>query len=192
MNKEDFYTLGHVSKSFGIKGELIFFLDVDNPQKYKQLESVFIEINMQLVPFFISRIQVKKDTAIVQLEGVDSLEKAEDLVKAELFLPLKSLPVLKGKDFYFHEILGFKVLDKNYGDIGLVDKILDYPQQKIFQIKKNFKEILIPIKKDFIIKVDRENKILEINAPPGLIDVYLDDSKDDSETDFDLGTEIDS
>ena len=185
MNKDDFFTLGHISKCFGIKGELIFFLDVDNPGKYKKLESVFIEINQQLVPFFILKIQIKKNTAIVHLEGVDSLSKAEELVKAELFLPLKLLPSLKGKDFYFHEIIGFKVIDALHGEIGIVESILDYPQQNIIQIKKDFKEILIPIRKDFIGNIDRENKVLHIQAPPGLIDVYLENPKND------LGMEID-
>ena len=173
MNREDFFNLGHISRMVGIKGEMVFFLDVDFPQRYKNLKSVFIEVNNQLLPFFILRIQIKKNTAVVQLEGIDSYNKAEELVKSELFLPLSLLPSLKGKEFYFHEIIGYKVIDKTFGDIGLVESILDFPQQSIFQIKKEYKEILVPVNEDFIIKIDRENKILEINAPPGLIDIYM-------------------
>ena len=173
-DKNDYFTLGHITKTVGMKGELAFFLDVDFPQKYKNLESVFVEINGDLLPFFISRIQIKKNTAMVFLEGIDNLERANELAKSTLFLPLKSLTPLKGKNFYFHEIIGFKVIDNTNGDIGTVDTILEFPQQNILQIKNGNKEILIPVRNEFIQKVDRENKIIEISAPNGLIDLYLD------------------
>ena len=174
MNKQDCFNLGHVSRTVGLKGGLEFFLDVDVPDNYKKLESVFIEINEQLIPFFITQVQIKKNRAIVQLEGIENINKAEAFVKAALYLPLTKLPPLKGKNFYFHEIIGFKVIDKIYGDIGMVESILDFPQQNILQIKNGPKEILIPARREFINEVDRGNKIIKMEAPPGLIDVYLD------------------
>ena len=177
MNKEACFNLGYIIRTVGLKGALEFLLDVDVPDNYKKLKSVFIETNGQLLPFTVKQVQqLKKNKAVVLLEGIDSIEKAEKFVKSGLFLPLSSLPPLKGKDFYFHEIIGFKAIDKTHGDIGIVESILELPQQNIIQLKKNYKEILIPVKADFIVKIDRENKTLELDAPEGLIDVYLNDS----------------
>lgn len=173
MTKNECFSLGYISKRSGNNGELAFVLDVDDPLRYKKLKSVFIELNAALVPFFITKIQLRNNIAVVSLEGVDSIEKAEELVKAELYLPLSMLPGLKGKKFYFHEIPGFTVIDKNYGNIGIVEKVLDFPQQAVLQIKKDTHEILIPAREEFIISIDRDARQIEVQAPDGLIDIYL-------------------
>ncbi|NVO04222.1 MAG: 16S rRNA processing protein RimM [Bacteroidetes bacterium] len=175
MDKKDFFYLGTFSKTYGLKGELNIALDVDNPDKYKKLESIFVEFNEQLVPFFIEEILVKSQqkTAIVKLADVVTIDKAKTLIGHSIFLPLSMLPPLKGNKFYFHEIIGFDVEDVEFGYVGKVDMVIDSLQHPILQIKREYKEVLIPLIDEFIIKVDRKNKKLEIKAPEGLIELYL-------------------
>ena len=73
---------------------------------------------------------------MVALDGIDHTDKAKELVGTSLYLPLHMLPPLKGNKFYFHEVVGFAVLDKKHGNIGEVETVLDFPQQAILQIKK--------------------------------------------------------
>jgi len=182
MNKNDLFILGYISKTVGIKGEVVFNLDVDDPKRYKNLESVFIEINNGLVPFFIKSIQLRGNTAVVSIEGFDNPQKAAELVGTTLYLPLNLLPTLKGNKFYFHEVSGYTVIDKQFGNIGTVETVLDFPQQAILQIKKGEKEILIPVKDEFILSIDRANKTIHTQAPDGLIELYLADNvKSDEE-----------
>lgn len=186
MTKNDCFNLGYIAKRSGNHGELTFVLDVDDPLKYTKLDSVFIDINNSLVPFFIKRIQVRNTNATVQLEGIDSIEKAEELLKRSLYLPLTTLPPLKGKKFYFHEMPGYTVHDKQHGDIGVIEEVLDFPQQAIFKIKMGIHEILIPAKEEFIVRIDRSKRHLELEAPEGLIDLYLSlKEEDDSEKETD-------
>ncbi|MES2590289.1 MAG: ribosome maturation factor RimM [Bacteroidota bacterium] len=173
MTKNECFNLGYIAKRVGNFGELAFVLDVDNPGKYQKLESVFVELNNTLVPFFIKKIHLRGNTAVATVEGIDTIDKAEELIKSGLYLPLSMLPPLKGKQFYFHEMPGYTVIDKTYGEIGVVEKVLDYPQQAIFQVKKDDHEILIPAKDDFIVSINRDTKQLHINAPEGLIDIYI-------------------
>lgn len=173
MTKDECFNLGYISRRVGNFGELAIIMDVDSPERYKKMETIFIEINNTLVPFFIKKISLRSNTAVVTIDGIDSIEKAEELVKSSLYLPLSMLPPLKGKKFYFHEIPGFTVTDKIHGNIGVVEKVLDFPQQVILQIKHGEQEILIPAKEEFIISIDRNAKNLNIAAPEGLIDLYL-------------------
>lgn len=187
MIKNDCFILGYVARRVGNHGELAFILDVDTPSRYQKLESVFIEINNTLVPFFIKKNQIKGTTATVTIEGIDSIDKAENLVKSTLYLPLSFLPPLKGKKFYFHEMPGFTAFDKSYGEIGIVTEVLDFPQQAIFSIKQGKYEILIPAKEEFIISINREKKRLELDAPEGLIDLYISNKEtDESEKETDI------
>ena len=59
--------------------------------------------------------------------------------------------------------------------IGILEQVIEYPAQPLFQIMKNGVEVLIPVIDEVIDKVDRENKTIYINAPNGLIELYLGD-----------------
>ena len=91
------------------------------------------------------------------------------------FTPQPLLPKLTGNQFYFHEVVGFRVVDSNHGDIGTLEQVIEYPAQPLFQIMKNGVEVLIPVIDEVIDKVDRDNKTIFITAPNGLIELYLDD-----------------
>jgi 16S rRNA processing protein RimM len=174
MNKEDFYYLGKILKTHGNKGQVQVHLDVDDPETYHKLESVYLDLHGERIPFFITTLELKHNRkAIVQFQDFDTLEDAESLQGLEMYLPIAELPALKGNQFYYHEIKGFEVVDKNHGNIGVVEDILELPHQSLFQIRFGEKEILIPIVDDIIHKVDRKKKILVIGAPEGLIEIYL-------------------
>lgn len=174
FQKEDCFRLGHVSKAHGYKGEVSIFLDVDDPYDYKELESVFVEIDGKLIPFFLEYIRLRNNSyAVVKFELVDTEKQVNLLLRKDLFLPLEVLPETEGNEFYYFEIEGYKVIDEKHGEIGIVMGIIDLSGNPIIQIDANDKEILIPKQNEFIDKVDRENQILYIKAPPGLIEMYL-------------------
>ena len=64
MQKEDCYFLGKITRKHGLSGNLILKLDTDQPEIYKKLESIFVEINGLLVPFFIEKIIWSKQDSL--------------------------------------------------------------------------------------------------------------------------------
>lgn len=173
MKKEDCFYLGIITKPFGYKGELVIYLDVDDPTQYIDLPTVLVDMGTGLIPFFIEKLSLKNNNATIRLQDV-SPEMALTLVKKELYLPLNLLPKLKGNKFYFHEVIDFDVIDSAKGLIGKIEKVLDYPAQPILQVlNSDNKEILIPIADDIVLKVDRKNKKMEVKVPQGLIELYL-------------------
>lgn len=174
MLKQDCFYLGKIVSKFSFKGELLIKLDTDEPEAYTELESVFVDINDNLVPFFIEKSSLHRSTLLrVRFEDVDTEAEADDLIKCDVYLPLTMLPDLDGDKFYFHEIIGYTAVDANYGNIGIIKGINDNSSQALFEIENNGKEILIPVNDDFIIKVDKKNKTILLDTPPGLIDLYL-------------------
>ncbi len=174
MNKADCFHLGYVAKLHGFKGEVSLFLDVTNPDDYSRLDSVFIEINGQLTPFFVSSIKLKnKGFVAVKFEGVDSEKEAKSLLRKNVFLPEQALPQLRGNEFYDHEVLGFEVIDINYGLVGVLNTIIDLPVNPLLRIMKDDIEVLIPLNQEIVKQVDRVHKKLHILSPEGLIDLYL-------------------
>lgn len=172
MEIKDCFYLGKVSKPFGFKGELVLFFDVDTPEEYSELDGVYIEINKRLVLYPIETIRVRSNKATVRFSDI-SPEDALKLIGKDLYLPLELLPVLEGNKFYYHEIIGFEVIDAEKGNIGVIKKVLEYPATPLFSIDFKGKEILMPIIDSVIDNVDRETKTIYINAPKGLIELYI-------------------
>ena len=175
MNKADCFHLGYVAKLHGFKGEVSLFLDVTNPEDYIDIDNVFIDINNQLTPFFIESFKLKNHPfAAVKFEGINSEMDAKIILRKNLYLPSSILKELEGNNFYDHEVVGYKVIDEQYGEVGILESIIDLSVNPLIQVMNGSKEVLIPLLDDLVKKVDRDNKILYINAPTGLISLYLD------------------
>lgn len=177
MKIENCFYLGYVSKSIGNKGELAFKLDVDSPSSYEGMDAVFLQIqpkDIQLVPFFMEAAKLQNNNLLrCKLEGVDSQADAKSLIGKSLYLPIEALPKLEGNQFYFHEIIGFEVIDQEKGKLGKVDKVLEFSTSNLLSIPHGNTEILIPINDESIIEVDRDQKTLKVKTTEGLIDLYL-------------------
>lgn len=181
MEKENCFYLGKITRTVGFKGEVVLFIDADNPESYSDLKSVFIDLAGNLVPFFVEYTgSLQKGNQLkIKFLDINSQEQSSQLQNCEIYLPLEFLPPLKGNNFYFHEIAGFCAIDKEFGNIGIIRQILDYPGNPLFDIRFGDKELLIPVRDEFIEKVDRENKTIFLNSPQGLIEIYLDDNQRD-------------
>lgn len=174
MRKEDCFYLGKIVRKFSFKGELLAKLETDEPEEYEEMESVFVNFNDNLVPFFIESCQLHKSTLLrINFEDVDTEEDADDLIGAELYLPLDLLPKLRGNQFYYHQITGYTVEDINYGTVGTIKSVNDNTAQALFVIENKDKEVLIPINDEFIEEVNHDKKLIVLNTPEGLIDIYL-------------------
>ena len=173
MMHKDYFYLGVITKPFGYKGQLFIYLDTDQPEKYKSLDAVFMEVDGDMIPYMIEDMQLRPgNSAVVKFTDIDG-DEAKSLIKSELYLPLSMLPPLTGNKFYYHEVIGFTVIDKEKGNIGICQDFIEVSQQPIMQIDFHGKEILIPAVDEFLKEIDREQKIIHIEAPDGLIDIYL-------------------
>ena len=174
MRKQDCFYLGKIVRKHSFKGEVVAKLDTDEPELYKNLESVFVALGNDLVPFFIEESLLQKGNQLrIQFEDVESEADADAIMGSGLYLPLEFLPKLSGNKFYFHEIIGFNIEDVNYGNVGVITGINDSSAQPLFEIDSNGVEVFIPMIDDFIKKVDRDNKKIIVESPAGLIDLYL-------------------
>lgn len=174
MKKEDCFYLGKIVKKYSFKGEVLLKLDTDQPELYEQLDALFLDLNNSLIPYFIEKAQLhKSDVLRIKFEDVSTEGAAEELLKKEVYLPIDLLPKLEGNRFYYHEVIGFEVIDENFGSVGLISNINDTTAQALFEIDREGTELLIPLNDDIIRSVDRNKKTVTVHTPPGLIDLYL-------------------
>ena len=177
MQVDDCYQLGYVIKPHGLSGALQILLDVDAPEAYSKLESVFVLKGQQLVPFFIQSMAVRGEKAIVTLEEVEGIDAAKALKGTRLYLPLTMLPELAGDEFYYHELAGFSLEDENAEPVGSILAVVEAGAQDLLQVAHpSGKEVLIPLTDALILKVEKKEKKLVMKIPEGLLDVYLNEN----------------
>ncbi len=175
MRKEDCFELGYITKLHGLNGSVSAFLDVDVPQTYIELESVLLDVKGSLVPFFINSVHIKGNKATLGFEDMSTLEEAQEIIGLTMFLPLTALPKLGNGQFYYHEVIGYSVIN-NGSSIGEIENFNTGSAQTIIIVKQDSKEILIPMVDDFMGPIDHERKAFNVTLPEGLIELYLEDT----------------
>ncbi len=173
MKLGDCFELGYIIKPHGTKGEVQVLLDVDNPEEYSEMESVFVAHGDNLVPFFINRLRLSGKGPVIKFEDIDTVEQANELRNKRLYLPLDLLPRLSEGQFYYHEIINFAVHDKTLGELGRVKEVFLNGHQDLIAMEYKGVEVLIPVSDEIVLNADRQNAILHVNLPEGLLDIYL-------------------
>jgi 16S rRNA processing protein RimM len=172
MTKDECYEVGYVVKTHGLKGELGIHLDVENPQDYTDLDGFLIEKNGELIPYFIERIRINQDKAIVKFEELNSIEEAQPFVKKTLYLDLDNLDELEEGQFYYHDIIGYTVIDEIQGTLGTIATVYTQAHQDLIAMNYKGAEVLIPVSDEHVKGTDNNKKELYVNLPEGLVEMY--------------------
>jgi 16S rRNA processing protein RimM len=173
MNFDSCFKLGKINKAHGLKGDLKVSFEAEFPINFSKLESVYVNINNKLIPFFIEKISVQGKKAIFTIEDIKDLKSAEALFDKEVFLPLTMLPEDDGKVFKYTDLIGYTVADKTLGKLGKITDVYALPGQDVLAMDYKEKEILIPASEELITKIEKSKKIVHIEIPEGLLEIYL-------------------
>ena len=173
MQLDDYFEIGYILKPHGLNGAVTIQMDADDPMKYKGMESVIVKIGNNLVPFFISSLQINEGKGILHLEDVNTKEDAEELKSCSLLLPLDLLPKLDENQFYYHEVIGYKVVDHVKGNLGIIENITTGGNQDLISMKYKEREVLIPVTDALVGRADHKKKEVYVTLPEGLLEIYL-------------------
>ena len=176
MQKEESFELGYISKAHGLDGKVQAFFDVEDPMYYAGIDAVFLEGKGSFVPYFVEKIShTDGGKFLIKFEEIDDKTSASRLKGAKLFLPIILLPELDEGEEYLHDSIGFKVVDENHGDIGVVDAYIESGPQMIMAIDFKGKEVLVPVHEEIVRSTDFETKTIFVKLPGGLLELYLEE-----------------
>ncbi|NGF55645.1 16S rRNA processing protein RimM [Parapusillimonas sp. SGNA-6] len=172
MNIDQSFYIGYVSKTRGLKGEVQLFFEFDDYQEL-DLDVIFFEVNKKLVPYFTEEIKLHKNsTAYATFEDIDHIDKAQALVRKKMYLPNDKMPERDPEDFRYSDLVGYMVIDENEGELGEIVHVQEMPQQFMATVDMDGKELLFPLSDDLILGIDAEEKVIGVELPEGLVDLY--------------------
>jgi 16S rRNA processing protein RimM len=165
------YKIGYILKPHGLKGQVTVSLDAEAPADLEDMDTIFIEKNKQLIPYFRSGISISASKAYVKFEDVNTVEQAQAISKSAIYLPKTSRPKSARGEFYDDEVIGFEVTDVTEGNLGSVIDITTAGPNKLLTLIHNGKEVLIPVNSPFIKSINKNKKTISVELPDGFLDI---------------------
>lgn len=172
IRKESVYNIGRITKTHGLKGEVVFNF-VDDIFDRVDCDYLICELDEILVPFFIEEYRFRSDSsALVKFEGIDSAEAAQRLHGVDVFFE-KSLALDSGEEeLSLNYFIGYSMVDNLGYEIGEIAEIDDKTDNWLFVVRRgDGEEVLVPAHEEFIEEFRHEEKIVVVDLPEGLLDL---------------------
>ena len=169
----EYIQIGFTKKTHVVTGELKIAIDEVFEDLFLSAERVFIEVKGNKMPFFIQNIRGGGEL-IVHFEDVDNKDQALLIQSKGVFLPSSEVPAsltIDDDSLEYSHIEGYTMTDKNAGIIGVIEEVLDMPQQEMALIKFKNRDILIPLNDALILKIEKKQKTVHVELPDGLLDL---------------------
>ena len=158
--------VAQIINTHGLKGECKLYLVTDDPQhRFEKGRVLHLEDGRTLT---VVRYREQKGFGYCYFEGVDSIEKAEQLKTKNLFIAQEDLPELEEGQYYYHELMHCTVYNEEKEKLGEVVDILETGANLVFRIGDENKNFLCPYVPTFIESVDIPNKTIVIKEMEGL------------------------
>lgn len=169
MKKDKVYKIGHIARTHGLKGEVtITLLPGELPET---IETCWLDEGEELARHTVEHFSARPDLAFMRLSGTTTLEAAKALRGKSVFLEKKGRPKAAPGTFHDDEIVGFSVSDLTLGPIGLVADVSRQAGRSYLLVKKERKEIIIPMDGPFITAIRKKEKTVDVDLPDGFLDL---------------------
>lgn len=171
MQSGSSYKIGYILKPHGLKGEVSISLDDEAPEELETMESLFLEKEGRLEPYFIESISIRGAKGYLKLEDINTAEDASKISKRSIYLPKSTRPKSDKGEFYDDEVNGFSVHDEEGNLLGKIRDVMKAGPNKLLVLDYAEKEVLIPINGPFITSINKSKKKITVNLPEGFLDI---------------------
>ena len=153
--------VGKIVNTFGIKGELKIVTRFEMPQKVFKKGSI---LHINNTDYIITNVRFHHHNYLIELNNIKDINQIEFLKGYDVFFNEEDLH-LKEDEYIISELLDYKVISNNQ-EIG---KVTDFDNNIINPLIKINNQFYIPLKGNYIIKIDKENKTIYAKDLEGLI-----------------------
>ena len=167
---QDFFEIGQVVNTVGLKGEIKINPFTDNLEQFDKGKKIILEKNKNQTEFEIEQVRFHKLQVILKLKGIDIIEKAEKLRNSYVIVKRKDKEELPEDTYYIVDLIGLNVYLEDNTLLGEITDVFPTGSNDVYVVKtEEGKQILLPAIKDVVKEVNlSENKMI-INLIEGLI-----------------------
>ncbi len=159
---EDYFRIGIITSTHGLKGEVKVFPTTDDLGRFKTLKNCFIKTKNEDVYVEKNTCKFFKNMAILSFKGFDNINDIEKYKGCDLCVSREDAVPLTEDEYYIQDVIGMDVFDEGEKRLGRLFDVMQTGANDVFVVHlENGKELLIPVIKDCVLKIDYdENRIL--------------------------------
>lgn len=170
----DLLVIGEIINVQGVKGRLKVISFGDSAQDFLfHLSGKKIILRKKNGIFFkykLNYFQPYKNIFIISLDGLDTRNDAEKLVGCEIYIPRSNLSALPSGEYYWFEIIGLNVFNKQGKSLGKIREILPTGSNDVYISETKGREYLIPATTEVVLEINLNKEIMIIQPPEGLFE----------------------
>lgn len=166
---KQFLEAGQVVGTHGVRGELRVQPMGDGPEFVTRFRTLYL--NNGQTPLRVRSARVHKNIALLQLEGIDSIDAGEQLRGRILYLNRDDARLPKGRHFVA-DLLDMRVSDADSGRFyGTLTDVIQTGANDVYEITdEQGNACLMPAVKSMVIEVDIEAGEMKIRPIAGIFD----------------------
>ena len=166
----EFVVFGRVTGVHGLKGALrVRAEDSESPNR-DTITRLFVDRGGTMAEYRVrSFARAGGGSLKVILEGVDTIEQAQDLRGLELYLASDDLPAPSANEFYYFQVIGLLVETTDGRTLGRIEEVFFNGANDVWVVKDGRHEVLIPVIDDVVRQIDYEAGRATVDAIPGLL-----------------------
>jgi 16S rRNA processing protein RimM len=165
--KQPDVTIGKVVAPFGIKGEVKVTIETDFPERFEDLDEVWLEPETGCGwVATVDSVRFHQTGALIKFQGCDDRNRAEELRGAELRIPESELMELEEDQFYVHDLLGLDVFTVSGEHVGHITYVLQGAANDVYVTERG----MIPAVKQFVKKVDLAERKIIVDPIEGMLE----------------------
>lgn len=150
--------IGEIVKAQGIKGEVKILSLTDDALRFKKLKSLYISEDKK---FEIETIRVDREMVYIKFKEILDRNGAETLVGKTVMIDRKDAVKLPEGSYFISDLIGCKVISDGK-NIGKVTDVLQHGAADVYVLDSG--KIMFPALKNLLVKVDTENKTIEVDS----------------------------
>ncbi len=175
LQKSEFTHIGKLSKPHGVSGEVAIRLIPEITNNDLHPSFIFADIDNGLVPFRVSEFRYKgENVLLVKLQLLKTEEDIRKIMGTDIYVAPDEVSGSSASTNNINTFNGFKATDINEGELGIIDSIQDISGNPLFIINGKKGELMIPVAEEFIVNIDEDARVIELNIPEGLLDLNED------------------
>jgi 16S rRNA processing protein RimM len=169
---EQYFTVGKIVNTHGIKGELKILPQTDFPEiRFAKGSQLFLspEDHSSLTPLTIETSRLHKNVYIIKFSGMEHINDVEKYKGAILKVSEAARIELDEDEYYYSDIIGCEVISDEGEELGKITEILSPGANDVWVITPpKGKDILIPVIDDVLLDVDVTAKKVKIHLLEGI------------------------
>ncbi|MCC2684402.1 MAG: rRNA processing protein RimM [Paenibacillaceae bacterium] len=171
---EQWLTVGKIVNTHGLRGEVKVLSRTDFPEdRFKPGSKLAIapehgDVERSVT---IESSRMNKSMFLLKLKEFNDINEAEKYKGSLLKVNKTEQSELGADEYYYHEIIGCRVVTDEAEELGTISEILSPGANDVWVVERpdHRKPLLIPVIDDVVLNVDIQDKLVKIHLMEGLI-----------------------